>query len=78
MKLRKNFGEIDFFIVTIIILCFLFVGSIFLLVHGKIKAKGRVLEKYGIEMTYWDIFFTDPEIVIHEGEVKIKNRGKND
>ena len=70
MKNQK--GDIEILIVFILVLV------MFLLIpitcHQNVKRKQIIMAKTGVEMTYWDIFWTDPELrytqvkIVVEGE----------
>ena len=61
-----------FFLIGFIIL--LFIVSIIMIpvsCHQEITRKQKLMVPIGIEMSYWDVFWIQPEVRINQGEIAV-------
>lgn len=71
MKYQKGFTIIELLIISIILLLIIMLP---ILVHQNVSRKQAVMAKAGVEMSYWDVFWTDPVLVYNQGEIAIINK----
>ena len=62
----------DIFIAIIIAVIITIIVIIPVSCHQNIKRTQRIAKQTGVEMTYWDIFWISPDVVIANGKVEIK------
>jgi len=74
MKKQKGLILLQLIIVflIIIIICILPI-----MIHQRIIRTQNIMAKTGIEMSYWDIFWTNPEIRFNQGEIMVKRPTKD-
>ena len=70
--MKNQRGDIEILIVFILVL------GMFLLIpitcHQNTKRKQIIMAKTGVEMTYWDIFWIDPELRYTQGKIVVEGK----
>ena len=61
-------GSILLIIIAVIIIFLIIPFSC----HQEITRKQKIMAVVGVEMSYWDIFFVTPRIIINQGEIVIQ------
>jgi len=67
-------GDAEVFVVGILITICLLLFFVLLpvTVHQNVKRTQKIMAKTGVEMSYWDIFWTDPEIRYTQGKIIVE------
>ncbi len=71
MKNQKGF--ITVVEIVIIAILMVLISIIPVACHQEITRKQAIMAKTGVELSYWDIFWTNPEIRYNQGKIVIQN-----
>ena len=66
--MSNNKGSIEL-VISICVLFFFFLIPISC--HQDIKRTQKIMAQTGVEMSYWDIFWTNPEIRLNQGKITV-------
>jgi len=55
-------------IILIIIMAFIPIAC-----HQIIVRKQAIMAKTGVEMSYWDVFWTEPQLIYTQGEIIVED-----
>lgn len=71
MRNQKGFITVVEIVIIVVILVLLSIVPV--ACHQEITRKQAMMAKTGVEMSYWDIFWINPELRYNQGEIVIKN-----
>ena len=63
----------EILIIVILLMCI----SIPITCHQSITRRQAIMAKTGVEMSYWDVFWVNPEIRYNQGTITINNNKKD-